>query len=148
VPQHFGRIRAIRCQNPDARIVLIGFSLGCNSVRSIANELGEEGVCIDLLIYLVGDLIGNTPYSQPDNTGRIVNIRAKGLIFLGGDLFLKAPDLDTAYNHRLTCRHILAPSRSETQELCLFEVLNLMCRRPHATAERPSVFDTTATFHP
>jgi hypothetical protein len=48
----------------------------------------------------------------------------------------------------LTCRHILAPTRSETAEICLFEVLNMMCRRPQETDERPSVFDTTATFHP
>ena len=142
------RIRAIRWKNPDARIVLIGFSLGCNSVQSIANELDEQGIAIDLVIYLVGDLIRNTPFSQPDNTDRIVNVRARGLILLGGDLFFNGADLDRAYNHKLTCRHILVPSRSETQELCLFEVLDMMCRRRYVIDEWQPGFRTTATFHP
>jgi hypothetical protein len=123
------RIRAIRRHDPNARIVLIGFSLGCNSVRSIANELSEQGVQVDLMIYLVGDLIRNTPYSQPAGTDRIVNVRSRGLILLGGDLFFNGADLDFADNYLMSRRHILVPSRTETQELCMFEVLSLMCRR-------------------
>lgn len=122
------RIRDIRRRNPEARIVLIGFSLGCNSVRSMANELNAEGVPIDLMIYIVGDFIRNTPYSQPNNVQRLVNIRSRGLVLSGGDLFFNGADLDRARNHKMTERHIVVPSRRETQELCVEEILLMMCQ--------------------
>lgn len=120
-------IRKIRHCDPQAKIALIGFSWGANAVRGLANHLNEEGIQIDLLIYLVGDLVGDTPESKPANVCRIVNIRAKGLVLLGGDLFFNGEDIAGAHNHMLTCRHILVPSRRETVELIMGELYTLAC---------------------
>src|SRR6185369_6844626 len=94
----------------------------------IANELAQENVKIDLMVYLVGDFIQNTADSQPPNVNRLVNVRAKGLVLSGGDFFFNGADLAQASNEKLTCRHILVPSRRETLDLCMEEVLALMCR--------------------
>jgi hypothetical protein len=121
-------IREIRRQDPQAKIVLIGFSSGANSVRAMANGLNNDGTPIDLLVYLVGDTIWDTPYSKPGNVRRIVNIRAQGLLLLGGDLLFNGADLEGARNYDLRCRHILAPSRPETVTLMMEELLALTCR--------------------
>lgn len=120
-------IRHIRSTDPDARIVLIGFSLGANYVKCMANHLNKEGIKVDLLVYLVGDFVFNTPSSHPPNVVRVVNIRAKGLVLTGGDLMCNGADIDGACNHRLSCRHILVPSRRETLALLMEELLTLAC---------------------
>jgi hypothetical protein len=120
-------IREVRQSDPDARIVLIGFSLGSNSVRNVANQLCQEGVKVDLLIYLVGDFIWNTSKSFPSNVCRVVNIRAQGIIFCGGDLFFNGAEIDGAVNYRLDCRHILVPSRRKALELVMDELLMQAC---------------------
>src|SRR5262249_26287732 len=51
------KIREIRQTDPQAKIALLGFSLGANYVRSIANDLNKDGTRVDLLIYLVGDYV-------------------------------------------------------------------------------------------
>src|SRR5262249_4195286 len=109
----------------DARIVLIGFSSGANYVKWIANALAKDCVRVDLLVYLVGDTVPNTPASHPPNVCRVVNVRGKGLILTGGDLFFNGTDIDGARNCRIECRHILAPSRRETLELMMEELLPL-----------------------
>jgi hypothetical protein len=121
------QIRTIRRNDPQARMVLIGFSWGANLVRWIANDLDRDGTPVDLLVYLVGDLVRDTPRSKPCNVRRIVNIRGHGLIVLGGNLFFNGEDLDGARNVNLKCRHILAPSRQETVELLMEELLALAC---------------------
>jgi hypothetical protein len=110
-------------------VVLIGFSLGANWVKWIANDLARDGTRVDLLIYLVGDTIWNTPYSRPPNVRRIVNVRGEGLVLLGG--ICDGADLDGARNERIYCRHILAPSRRETLELVMEELLALACSPAH-----------------
>jgi hypothetical protein len=119
------KIHEIRQCDPDAKIVLIGFSWGANSVRSMAHQLAADGITVDLLIYLVGDTIWNTPYSHPPNVRRIVNIRGQGLVLLGG--LCDGADLDGARNERIQCRHIQAPSQRETLELVMEELLALAC---------------------
>jgi hypothetical protein len=119
------KIREIRHTDPEARIVLVGFSLGANYVQNVANELARDDVRVDLLFYLVGDFLTNTPASQPPNVARVVNVRAQGLVVTGGDLFFNGADLDGARNLRLKCRHILAPSRRETVEWVMEELTAL-----------------------
>jgi hypothetical protein len=120
-------IRKIRHEDPEARIVLIGFSWGANYVQAIASNLNEDHTPVDLLVYLVGDLVWNTPGSKPHNVRRIVNIRAKGLILLGGDLFFNGAEIDGARNCMLKCRHILAPSCRESLTLIMEELQALAC---------------------
>lgn len=121
------RIRNIVDEDPDAKIVLIGFSLGCNYVRCMANLLGRQGIQVDLLVYLAGDTIFNTARSCPENVCRVLNINAHGLVLTGGDLTLKGAELDCARNCFVDTRHILVPSRHETVELIMEELLALAC---------------------
>ncbi len=129
------RIREVRAADPEARIVLLGFSLGSNSVRTIANELDTDGTKVDLLIYLVGDYIKNEPSSRPKNVTRVVNVRAKGSAVTGGDHFFNGEDLDGARNQTLGCRHILTPSRKETVELVMSEMLMVCCEPVNGTGQ-------------
>jgi hypothetical protein len=118
-------IRQIRQADPNARIVVIGFSYGCNCARSLVKRLAEDGTRVDLLVYLAGDLIDNSKLSFPDNVARVLNIRARGFILSGGDLIVNGADIDGARNRRLDVRHFVAPSRKETLELLMSELLTL-----------------------
>jgi hypothetical protein len=131
------RIREVRKCDPDARIVLIGFSMGANYVKWIANALAHDCVKVDLLVYLVGDTVPNTPASHPPNVCRVVNVRGKGLILTGGDFLFNGSDIDGARNCRVECRHILAPSRRETLELLMEELLPLAYQPCAASAPAP-----------
>jgi hypothetical protein len=136
------KIRQIRQADPNARIVLIGFSLGANYVKWVANALARDGVTVDLLVYLVGDTVWNTPSSYPENVRRVVNVRAKGLILTGGDLLFNGDDIAGASNVRVEARHILVPSRKETLELLTRELIMQGCAlggvRPPAQPLPPS----------
>lgn len=131
------RIRKVRQADPDAKIVLIGFSLGANIVRTIANDLEKDGTSVDLLVYMVGDYVRDTPESRPSNVRRIVNIRAQGIVLTGGDLLFNGAEIQGARNHRLNVRHILVPSRRETLELLNEELAGvLVTAMPNAAPAR------------
>lgn len=119
-------IKTVRANDPQARIAIVGYSLGANSARDLANDLNKEGVPVDLLVYLAGDSIGDTPDSRPVNVQHIVNIRADGALAMGGGLFAKG-DIEGARNVRVKCRHILTPSRRQTVEIMNEELLTLAC---------------------
>ncbi len=121
------QIRQIRCEDPEARIVVIGFSAGCWCARCLADSLARDGTRVDLLVYLSGDYVKNTPRWHPDNVCRVLNVRAKGLIYTGGDLFFNGADLDGARNCRLEIRHILTPSHPDSVALVMEELLALSC---------------------
>lgn len=120
-----GRIAAVRRCDPSARIVLVGFSAGCFAVRSIANALGEDGTQVDLLVYLAGDLIRDVPSSRPCNVGRVLCIRANGLVLAGGNVLFNRDDLTGARNARLECGHFQLASQPVTLELILEELAAL-----------------------
>jgi hypothetical protein len=125
---HFSsRIRQIRQEDPDSHIVLIGFSCGCNVAKGITNSLNSDGTRIDLLVYLAGDYITNSPSSYPSNVGNVLNIRGNGYLLSGGSLFFCGADIDGARNCTLDTRHMLVPSRPETLELLMEEMLPLTC---------------------
>ncbi|HVK14449.1 MAG TPA: hypothetical protein VM597_37265 [Gemmataceae bacterium] len=123
-------IHEIKARDPEAKIVLIGFSSGATNAKWLANRLDRDGVPVDLLVYLVGDFVWNTPASRPPNVRRIVNIRGRGLILLGG--LVDGEDIDGARNERVDCRHILAPSRPEMLKLLTEELLALAASPPTA----------------
>jgi hypothetical protein len=140
------QIGAIRRADPQARIALLGYSAGANRVCRLAQELQTEGVAIDLLVYLGGDQIENTPACRPANVGQVLNITGHGFLLHGGDLFRHGADLDGARNERLDTRHLLLPTRGETVELLAVHLIAIAhapapaCRlswRPGAVASRP-----------
>jgi hypothetical protein len=122
----FGKmIKRIRKDDPQAQVVVIGYSTGANSARTLANQLKEEGLLIDLLVYLGGDLIKDGERSRPENVGRILNICGHGMIFLGYDLFVCGDEIKGASNHRLDARHFLLPTRAQAAELLVRYVVDL-----------------------
>jgi pimeloyl-ACP methyl ester carboxylesterase len=118
-------IPQVRRDDPQARVVVVGYSLGANLARSLANQLKEEGVRLDLVVYLGGDTVWNDDASRPANVGRIVNITGHASILLGYDLVLKGNDIKGASNHRLDARHFLLPTRAETAELLVRNIAAL-----------------------
>ena len=79
----------------------------------------KSGVCIDVLVYLSGDMIGNIPYSRPDNVGHVVNVTAHGHLFYGRDLFWNGADINGAGNYRIDCMHYGTPRRREVLDIFL-----------------------------
>jgi pimeloyl-ACP methyl ester carboxylesterase len=124
------RILQLRKDEADARIVVIGYSLGANSARTLANQLKDDGARIDLLVYLGGDTVKDNDTSRPTNVGRIVNITGHGSILLGYDLFVKGDEIKGASNHRLDARHFLLPTRAEATELLVQSVAEMEGGRP------------------
>jgi len=119
------QIEAIRCCDADARIVLLGYSLGANYARRVANDLQSDGIFIDCLIYLGGDTVFNTAKSKPGNVGEIVNITGHGMIFLGRNLYFKGDTIDGADNYRLNVRHITLPAQAEVINIIGPRLINL-----------------------
>jgi hypothetical protein len=101
-------IRRIHHEDCEAHFVLIGFSFGANVVRSLTQSVYDEGIRVDLLVYLGGNTLDNVPYDRPDNAGHIVNILASGCIWNGAWL-------DGATNiHETDVWHFGSPSHLRT----------------------------------
>jgi len=64
----------IHRQEPEARFVVIGFSVGASMARDMALAAKEQGVPIDLLVYLCGTALFESDRDRPENVHRIVNI--------------------------------------------------------------------------
>lgn len=116
------KIRTIRANDPQAHFALVGFSAGAYTVRKMANMLRSEGVCIDLMVYLAGDMLTNNAFSQPDNVQRILNIMGHGFALTGGNLIWCGTDLDRACNIRLAVRHFQLPSQHQTVQSIMSEL--------------------------
>ncbi len=120
-------IHRLHCEDPDAHFVLIGFSYGANVVRSLTNKAKEEGITIDLLVYLGGNTLKNDAGSQPENALHIVNILAAGCIWNGATM-------DRAENYHVTdVWHFGSPTHPQT--------LNVLARELVAVAGNVPVRD-------
>jgi hypothetical protein len=101
-------MRRIHAEDPSARFVLVGFSFGANMVRYLANSAKDDGIAIDLLVYLGGNTLKNEEHDQPANAARIVNILASGCVWNGAWM-------DRAENiHETDVYHFGTPSHPET----------------------------------
>jgi hypothetical protein len=130
------QIRAIRQSDPDAKIVLMGYSWASLMVRRLANDLDKEGIALDVLVYLGGDYISNTQRSRPTNVGQVVNIRGHGLMLSGYDLFFNGVNIDNAVNMRLDAGHFALPSQAQTVETLASRLTNLAQESHVAIAAR------------
>lgn len=118
-------VRRIHKDDPQARFVLLGFSFGANMVRELAKAVKDDGIVIDLLIYLGGNTLENTPADQPDNALRIVNILALGCIWNGAKM-------DRAENlHYTNVWHFGSPTHRKTRELLARELAIVAARVPY-----------------
>ena len=110
VPACLRHIRRTQAADPQARFVLIGDSLGANLARDMTCWLQEDGIPVQVLIYLGGDTVFNKRKNRPANACRVVNVRAWGLVFLGGGL-CNGQEIDGCANYRLPgfVRHANVP---------------------------------------
>jgi hypothetical protein len=130
------QLLAIRKSDPDAKIVLVGYSLGSGVVKRLANDLEKENIAVDRLVYLGGDFIGNTEASRPKNVAKVINIRGHGSLFSGYDLFWNGTEIDNAQNVKLDRRHFLLPSSGQTMETLASELASLAQDSHEAIAAR------------
>jgi hypothetical protein len=118
------RIRSLRANDRQSRIMLVGYSAGTQLVCNIAHALHREGLAIDVLVYLGGDTMWNAAVFQPPNCHKIVNIRALGLIFMGG--VVNGQEMDGARNHHLgLVRHAGIPNNQQTLRVLADELYHL-----------------------
>jgi hypothetical protein len=124
---HMGLIHE---KDPLARFVLIGFSFGANVARELAYDAKEEGVPVDLLVYLGGNTLENTPRDRPAHVGHVVNILASGCIWNGCQM-------DNAINmHYDHVWHFGSPSHVDTRAV-LAQELALAASRVRVVLKPP-----------
>jgi len=120
-------MQRIEQADPQAHFVLIGFSFGANMVRDLALAAQDAGLTIDLLFYLGGNTLDNTPHDRPPNCLMAVNILASGCIW-NGTWF------DNAENFHLPdVWHFGSPSHRVTLEVLtrdLALVMHNVCGEP------------------
>ena len=117
-----------------ARFVVMGFGLGANAARDVAETVRPDGVPIDLLVYCGGVALPNALSSRPVNALRIVHIVGQGAdavaVALDGADNVQLPDTD----------HFGSPTHSYT--------LDLLGRDLTEAASRVPVTDVRAAADP
>jgi hypothetical protein len=109
-------LHRIHHECPEARFVLIGFSYGANAARDLAQSARAAHIPIDLLMYLGGNTLKNTPEDQPENAREIVNILATGCIWNGAEM-------DRAQNYNVSdVYHFGSPTHPLTLEILAREL--------------------------
>lgn len=133
---HFAQeIRRIHAVDPEARFVVIGFSFGANSARHVANQMREHDISLDLLVYLGGNTLGNTPRDRPDNVARIVNILAVGAVWNGAMI-------DRAENVQVTdAFHFGSPTHPATIETLTRELAVIASQSNYVEVEDRAATD-------
>jgi hypothetical protein len=123
-------IHRIHQCDPDARFVLIGFSCGANIACYLAHNAAKDGITINLLVYLGGNTLENTPHDRPENAARVVNILASGCIW-NGTWF------DDALNvHETDVWHFGSPTHPATLEILASELAKLERAGARQSGER------------
>jgi hypothetical protein len=67
-------IRRLHREDPQARIVLIGYSIGGGVVHSMARALEADGIPIALVLYVDAHSFVNDFHDRPTNVCRVVNV--------------------------------------------------------------------------
>lgn len=129
---HFEKeIRRLHHEGPETRFVLVGFSAGANKVRTIAQNVKDDGVRIDLLVYLGGNTLRNVPHDRPDNAVKVVHVLAKGFDRIG-------TSFDDAENvHVPDAHHFGSPSHPYTLQMLARELAMLAATVPVTEPSAP-----------
>jgi hypothetical protein len=123
-------MRRIHKQEPQSRFVVVGFSFGANVARELVNAVKEDGIVIDLLVYLGGWTLGNTPRTQPEHVVRVTHILAAGCFW--------DASLDRAENlHYNNVWHFGSPTHPQTRELLARELALVAARVPYVEKVPP-----------
>ena len=117
-------IRRLHREDESARFVVMGFSLGANAARDVADGVRADGAPIDLLVYCGGVGLSNDPKNRPDNAGRVVHILAQGADAAG-------TALDGADNVEFSdVYHFGSPTHPYTIQLLARELTEVASRVP------------------
>jgi hypothetical protein len=117
-------LRRVHDEDPDARFALVGFSFGANMVRNVCQAVKDDGITVDLLVYLGGNTLKDCPSDKPDNALHIVNILATGCIW-NGDHLEGADNM-----HYTDVWHFGSPSHLHTLDVLAEELAVVAARVP------------------
>lgn len=114
-----------KAENPQARVLLLGYSAGANSVSHIVNELHDDfQIDVERVFYLAGIMLIDTAYARPDYVGKIVHIRDGGILIPG-------MNLTGAENYRFRdVWHFGTPTHAGTYDLLDRELQSLANLNP------------------
>ncbi len=94
-------VREVHRDNPDVRIVLIGYSLGAYCVRDITNRLNRDGIPVLMVGYIGADYLVDSGDARLEGISRVVNVTGDGHFLTGKNLFFNGTDVSGARNVRL-----------------------------------------------
>jgi pimeloyl-ACP methyl ester carboxylesterase len=123
-------IERIRQEDPDARIVLIGHDIGAGVVCSLAHELRDKGVGVDLIVYLAGHGM-ECEAAEVGGGPRVVNVVA-------GSALWPTPAVAGAEDCREDAGAYAAPTHKLTLELLAHELNALALTVPVVQPAQPA----------
>jgi hypothetical protein len=126
-------ILRIHQQDPQARYVLVGFSLGANLMRDLTHDVAENGVYIDVLMYVDAKFIKDEPHACPANVCKLINFTAKGYLFSSGEL-------EGAENYYISEGwHFASPTQPGVTEVLARELAHLAGSIPAVQDDVPTL---------
>jgi hypothetical protein len=111
------KVRKVHRTNPEARIVLVGYSIGGSVVHSMARTLGEEQIPIELVVYIDPRTIANSLDDRAQNVKRVVCVNSVDPLLRGQEV-AGAEDVKTID----TAWHLDVAKEPRTFEILLREL--------------------------
>jgi hypothetical protein len=105
-------IRRLRAEDPDAHIVIVGFSLGTNIGRGLCQTLHGQGIFIDSLVCLSSNNLIDFSHERPENVGHYVDV-----LVHGRDLGENADPLTERHNLGGFVWHFGSPTHQEVLQV-------------------------------
>jgi hypothetical protein len=123
-------MKQVHREDPQAKFVLVGFSLGANMVSTITRCVKEAGIEVEVLVYCGGNSLMNKSRDQPDNARHIVNILATGWFFNGSQMD-RAENIDVP-----DVFHYGSPSHPRTVSLLVHHLTAIAASCPYTVVDR------------
>ncbi len=100
-------MQRIAAEQPDAKFVVVGFSLGAEVAVSLAETVGHQGIPISLLACVDPYWWSTAPGKTPANVQQVMNVHGEPLLFAnraaaGGDVQIPEPFPNNITAHPLT----------------------------------------------